>query len=102
MKMSNFLKSRKRAVLFTLLSVLLSALFLALFSSEFSYTVDDRATAADTRISVLDTYVKNFESYTDQSLNIATYKTLDSMYSYCILKNKFFNDSGDFNFTFAT
>ena len=54
---------RKKAVLFTLISLLLAAMFVALFSAQYQYNPDDRSQASNTRVKVLDTYVRNFELY---------------------------------------
>lgn len=92
---------RKKAVLFTLISLLLAAMFVALFSAQYQYNPDDRSQASNTRVKVLDTYVRNFELYVEESLQISGYKTLDSLYNYSVGRNMFFNNSAEFNTTFA-
>jgi hypothetical protein len=91
---------KKKAVLFTLISLLLASMFIALFSAQYQYNLEDRASASNTRVKVMDTYVKNFETYVDDSLQISSYKTLDALYSYIVGRNSFFSDSAEFNNTF--
>jgi len=90
-----------KGVLFTLISVILAALFVAMFSIDIQSIYSGREVSGATRIEVLDTYVKNFEIYTDASVKIAAYRSLDSLYNYAIISGKFFNSSTEFNAYFA-
>ena len=72
-------KSRK-AVLFTFISVLFATLFIILFSYQFTLTSEEKSVATNTRIKVLDNYVKNFELYSENSLKISTYRVQCSIF----------------------
>ena len=93
-------QSYRKAVLFTLISVLLAGLFIALYSSNIFTNMEDSTPATNTRIRVLDNYVKNFEKYTQDSLKVSTYRTLESMYNYALVRRRFYTDFNDFNNTF--
>lgn len=93
-------KIYKRAVLFTLVSVLFAALFLSIFNYENNSGLSQQTTAVNIRVKVLDDYVKSFQKYSEQSLEIATFNTLDSMYELMILRGSAYSNSTDFNKTF--
>ena len=65
-----------KAVLFTLISVILAALFVAMFSIDIQSLYNSREVSGATRIEVLNTYVKNFESYTDDAVTISAYRDI--------------------------
>jgi hypothetical protein len=89
----------KKAVLFSLIAVLFSVLFITMFSQSFSTTLEDRIPSSNIRIRVLDIYVRNFESYAENSIKISTYRTLESITR--DRQNKgFFADFQEFNRTF--
>jgi hypothetical protein len=97
------LKSKKlsrKAVLFSLISVLFSVLFITIFSQNFNTLYEDRIPGSNIRIKVMDTYVRNFETYIDDSVKVSAYRTLDAVTRYGYSQNKFFADFYSFNKTF--
>jgi hypothetical protein len=92
----------KRAVVFTLISSLFATLFIVLFSYDFQTIFEDVTSASNMRIRVMDTYVKNFESYIGGSLRVSTYRTLDSIYTERLANGSPFRTQQDFNYTFVS
>jgi hypothetical protein len=91
----------KKAALFTLISVLFAVLFISIFTYDYNADNTMQMSAVNTRVKVLDDYVKSFQRYTEQSLGIASFSTLDSMYNLMLARNKFYANSSDFNYTFT-
>lgn len=91
----------RKSVLFTLISLLLAVFFVTTFSIDFDSTSSQRTPAINTRISILNVYVKNFQTYSEDSLQVASYRTLDSMYTQSLDRHRFFNDFNEFNNTFS-
>lgn len=75
----NKLFIHKKAIIFSLIAVLLAILFISLYTTQFTVQGDEGTIATATRAKVIDTYVRNFEKYTESSLKIATYRNLDSL-----------------------
>ena len=95
------LRIRKKAVLFSLMSVLFSILFVTIFSTNFTTTYEDRLPGSNIRIKVLGDYTKNFQTYVGESVKISTYRTLDAITKYRDSSGRvFFNNFSDFNQTF--
>jgi len=94
------LKLSRKAVLFSLISVLFSVLFITIFSQNFNTLYEDRIPGSNIRIKVIDTYVRNFETYLGDSTQVSTYRTLDAITNYSYNKHKFFADFNSFNKTF--
>ncbi len=95
------IRLKKKAVLFSLISVLFSVLFVTIFSQNFSTLYEDRIPGSNIRIKVMDTYTRNFETYLLDSVKISTYRTLDAMTNIKHSDKSFFSDSGTFNTTFS-
>jgi hypothetical protein len=93
-------KLRKKAVLFSLISVLFSVLFITIFSQNFNTLYEDRIPGSNIRIKVIDTYVRNFETYLGDSVKVSTYRTLDALTKYNYNRQAFFSDFNNFNQTF--
>jgi hypothetical protein len=70
---------KKKAVLFSLISVLFSVLFITVYSSNFNTMYEDRIPGSNIRIKVMDNYARNFESYVASSVKISGYKILDGL-----------------------
>ncbi len=83
----------KRAILFSLIAVLLSILFISLYTTQFTVQGDEGTVATATRAKVIDTYVRNFEKYTQSSLRIAAYRNLDILTKRKISDPTFYSDS---------
>jgi hypothetical protein len=94
------IKSNKKAVLFSLISVLFSVLFVTMFSQNFSTIYEDRIPGSNIRIKVMDTHARNFETYLGDSIKISTYRTLDNITRIKKNDKTFFNDFTSFNTTF--
>jgi len=90
----------KKAVIFTLISVLFAALFVSLFTYDYGSDSSLQIEAVNTRVRVLDDYVKNFQKYTEESLAISSFSTLNSMYTLMLKQGRFYVNSSDFNNTF--
>jgi hypothetical protein len=93
-------KWNKKAVLFSLISVLFAVLFITLYSQKFSTVSEDRIPGSNIRIKVMDTYVRNFEIYSGDSIKVSTYRTLDAITRYQFTKKQFLTDYKEFNTTF--
>lgn len=93
-------KISKKAVLFTLISMLFAVLFISIFTYDYGMDNAVQADAVSTRVKVLDDYVKSFQKYTEQSLDIASFSTLNSMYDLMLSQNRFYANSSEFNNTF--
>ena len=93
---------KRKAVLFSLISVLFAILFITLFSQSFNTLYEDRIPGSNIRIKVMDTYTRNFERYIGESIKISTYKALNNItiYNREHNSNRFFIDSQEFNDTF--
>lgn len=94
-------KFKRKAVLFSLISVLFSVLFVTIFSQNFKTTYEDRIPGSNIRIKVMDTYVRNFETYLGDSIKISTYRTLDAITNIKHTERAFFTDEASFNTTFS-
>ncbi len=96
------LKFKRKAVLFSLISVLFAILFITLFSQSFNTLYEDRIPGSNIRIKVMDTYTRNFERYIGESIKISAYKALNNItiYNREHNSNRFFIDSQEFNDTF--
>jgi len=92
--------SGKKAILFSLISVLFSVLFITIFSQNFATSNEDKIPGSNIRIKVIDTYVRNFETYIGDSIKLSTYRTLDEITKYRDNNGKFFNSFQQFNQTF--
>lgn len=93
-------KIKKKAVLFSLISVLFAVLFITLFSQTFSSTYEERLPGSNIRIKVIDTYTRNFEKYVGDSIKVSAYRTFDAITIYRYTHGKFFNSFEEFNRTF--
>jgi len=89
-------KMKKKAILFSLISVLMSILFITLFSQTFSTVLEDRIPGSNIRIKVIDVYTRNFENYASESIKISTYRVLESLTSRGSSQG-FYTDQNDFN-----
>lgn len=93
------MKNKKlvKGMIFSMIAVLMSALFIAIFSFDFKVTAMDKFSATNIKVKVMDTYVRNFETYSQKSLKVASYRTLESM-----TKNRtsFYSSESEFNNTF--
>jgi hypothetical protein len=101
MKKNILRKIRNKAVLFSLISLLFSALFITLFSQNLFNSNNDRIITSNVRIKVLDTYVRNFEEYSRNSLRVSSYKALDTITIYRDAGGKFFATESEFKQEFA-
>jgi len=96
------IKLRKKAILFSLMSILFSILFVTIFSQNFTSTYEDRIPGSNIRIKVMDIYTRNLETYIGNSIKISAYRTLDAITEYRKTQALgFFSDSGEFNLTFS-
>jgi len=93
-------KFKKKAILFSLISILFAILFITLFSQSFSSVYEDRLPGSNIRIKVIDTYTRNFEKYVGDSIKVSSYKTLDAITIYRYTHGRFFNSFKEFNNTF--
>ncbi len=93
------MKKNKKAILFSLISALFSVLFITLFSQSFLIQ-EERMPGSNIRIKVMDVYTRNFEKYLGDSIELATYKTLEGMTLRRDVTGTFFADSGAFNRSF--
>lgn len=100
MKIKKF-KSNKKAVLFTLISILMAALFIAMFSYDNEVQLDDKITSTNLRVKILDSYVRDFESYAEDSIDISAYRTLESLTNMKSISGEFFTTETEFNNTFS-
>jgi hypothetical protein len=91
----------KKSVLFTLISLLVAVLFVTTFSTNAPVVDVERTPATNMRITIIDTYVKSFERYAEDSLDIATYRTLDALYNYSATRRTFFSDRNTFQGAFS-
>ncbi|MGV8086132.1 MAG: hypothetical protein ACP5N1_00740 [Candidatus Woesearchaeota archaeon] len=93
-------KFKKRAILFSLISILFAVLFITLYSQNFSTIYEDRLPGSNIRIKVIDTYTRNFEKYVENSIKVSSYNSLEAITKYRYTHGKFFNDFKEFNYTF--
>jgi hypothetical protein len=100
MKKASQEKLRRKAVLFSLISVLFSVLFITIFSQNFSTVIEDKIPGSNIRIKVMDTYVRNFEVYVRDSIKISSYNALNEITKYRDSHNGFFTNFDQFNATF--
>jgi len=94
------IKTKQKSSTFSLISVLFSVLFITLFSQNFNTMYEDRIPGSNIRITVIDTYVRNFETYLSDSIKISTYRTLDAIITYEHNHHAFFKDQDSFNNAF--
>jgi|GEM_PF-1799414 len=95
------IKFRKKAILFSLMSILFSILFVTIFSTNFTTTYEDRIPSSNIRVKVMDTYTKNLETYISGSIKTSTYRALDEITKYRYVNGGFFKNFSDFNNTFS-
>lgn len=93
-------KFKKKAILFSLISILFAILFITLYSQSFSTIYEDRLPGSNIRIKVIDTYTRNFEKYLENSIKVSSYNSLEAITKYRYNNGKFFNNFEEFNYTF--
>ncbi|HIH31850.1 TPA: hypothetical protein HA235_04020 [Candidatus Woesearchaeota archaeon] len=97
----NKLFNTRKSILFTLAAVLLSALFYTYFSYNKITPAYYIYQPINARIQVMDNYVKSFDGYLAQSMEISAYTALESIYEERSSTGIFFADKIEFDNMFA-
>ena len=92
---------KRKAVLMSVSALLIVALFYAIFSSDLILPAYFSNQAVNTRVKTMDTYVKSFERYAQESLEIATYSALNSLYVNASRNGRFYASFEEFNRSFS-